>query len=449
MQRNTDMSAGRRDYAAPAGRGRSSNTALRALLDRLQHLGFEVPPLYGSRNNVAGGVPLRLAVAKLLQETAGSETAIKAIRALLREDTPFTLSLTELGSGDAAIDAMQRFCEFLQVEIANSGRNGQHVGICVQSRQLPLQAFQLITNSVPGAGPRYVLLDSSQMTAHGDQRLQSKTDNNWSFLWRNRLAPAPLKPAYGAMVRTACPLLVDEVAASILPVYGIQVPADSAWLPLSLALPRFADDAGEIRWDQLFQALTSGVELVDKTMDSLHWSQAGQQSDARLNRRLAISVTGLGDLVLRRGLNPQDLDALRWLSAIIIRIRKKLWHHSGALARKHGCLPALCRSDPSSDWDDGAHRETWRHHWRVALEKSAVRHRNMLVLSPYSVLPSADYCDAAYTDLLPAIACADAWSFADVPRARSWNLSEYKTFHRRAWAVIQGRKTGTFVAAGV
>jgi hypothetical protein len=385
----------------------------------------------------------------LLQSDAGSATAINAIRVLLEDDTPFTLSLSDLGRGDAAIDALQRCCEFLQAEIANSGRNGECVGVCIHSHQLPLQAFRVIADSIPGAGPRYVLLDSSQMTAHSDPRLQSKTDNNWSFLWRNRMASAPLKPAYGDMVRTACPLLADEVAASVLPVYGIQVPVDSAWLPASLALPRFADDSGEIRWDQLLRALASGVGLVDKMMDRLHWSQADHQADARLNRRLAISITGLGDLVLRRGLDPQDLDALRWLSAIIMRIRKKLWHLSGEMARHDGCLPVLCGSDPSSSWDDNAHRETWRHHWRLALEKSAVRHRNMLVLSPYSVLPTADIRDAAYTDLLPVIALADAWSFADVPHTCNWNLSEYITFHRRAWAVIQGCKSGTLVAARV
>lgn len=449
MQRNTEKSPGRRDHVAPVDQGRSSDSSLPTLVDRLQQLGFEVPPLYGARNHVAGGVPLRLAIRKLLQSAAGSESAIKVIRTLLGEDTPFTLSLSELGAGDTAIHALQRFCDLLQAEIASSGRTGDHVGICMQSGQLPLQAFQLITNSVPGSGPRYVLLDSTQMTATANRRPAPQTDKNWDFLWRNRLAPVPLRPAYGGTIRTACPLLADELAASILPVCGIQVPADSAWFPLSLALPRFTDDAGEISWDRLLRTLTCGVELVDRFIDRLHWSQAGQRSDARLNRRLAISVTGLGDLVLLRGLDPQDLDALRWLSAIVMRIRKKLWHHSGQMARNYGCLPALCRSDPSKGWDDSAHRESWRHHWRIALEKSAVRHRNMLVLSPYSVLPSDGTCDAAYTDLLPAIACADAWSFADVPQAGNWNLSEYKTFHRRAWAVIQGRKTGTFVAAGV
>jgi hypothetical protein len=449
MQRNTDISRGRPGHGAPLGRECISDDSMRALIDRLRRLGFEVPPFYGARHNVAGGVPLQLAVRSLLRSAAGTGTSIDLIRSLLRDHAPFTLSLSDLGSGDAAIDAMQHFCDLLQAEIANSGASGEQVGLCIYSHQLPLQAFQLITRSVPGGGPRYVLLDHSQMTKHGDQRARSGTDKNWSFLWSNRMAPSPLKPAYGAMVRTACPLLADEIAASVLPEYGIQVPADSAWLPVSLALPQFADHAGEIRWDQLLPALTSGVELADRIMDRLHWSTTRHQSDARMNRRLAISITGLGDLVVRRGLAAQDLDALRWLSAIIIRIRQKLWHHSGEMARKHGCLPVLRRSDPSSGWDDSVLRESWRHCWLAALEKSAVRHRNMLVLSPYSVLPSAGRFDAAHTDLLPVIACADAWSFATAPRIRNWTFSDYKVFHRRAWAVIQGCKTGTLIAARV
>jgi len=162
-----------------------------------------------------------------------------------------------------------------------------------------------------------------------------------------------------------------------------------------------------------------------------------------------MSITGLGDLVDRRGLDPANLGTLRWLSAIVVRIRTSLWHRSGQLARNLGCLPALCSSDPSSGWDDSVERENWRRHWQVALEKSAVRHRNMLILSPYSVLPSNGACSAGYTDLLPVVACADAWSFADVPQFPGWSLNEYMVFHTRAWAVIQGCKTGSLVAAGV
>jgi hypothetical protein len=449
MLRNTELSPGRWRNSAPISRERDGDDPLRGLIDRLRQFGFKVSPLCGTRNNVAGGVPMRLSVRNLLRSGSGSEKTINTILTLLGNHTPLTLSLTDLGRGEAAIDALQRCCELLQAQITQHNRSGEHIGICVHSHQLPLQAFQVISRSVTGNGPRYVLLDSLQMTQHSNPRVQAETERNWSILWRDRLASVPLLPAYGATVRTACPLLADEVAASVLPVSGLQVPVDSAWLPMSLPLPHFADDSGEVRWDQLLPALASGVELAEKVMDQLCWSQPGQRSDARLNRRLAMSITGLGDLVVRRGLDPENLATLRWLSAIVVRIRKSLWYRSGQLARNVGCLPALCSSDPSNDWEDSAQRENWRRHWRAALEKSAVRHRNMLILSPYSVLPSSSACSAGYTDLLPAVACADAWSFADVPEFTGWSLNEYKVFHRRAWAVIQGCETDSLIAAGV
>lgn len=446
MLQDTDSSPGRWRNDAPASQGRDGDESLGPQIDRLRQLGFKVPPLCGTRNNVAGGVPMRVSVRNLLRSGTASEIAINAILTLLRGHIPLTLSLTDLGREDAAIDALQRCCEFLQAEIANDKQCGEHLGICVHSHQLPLRAFQEITKSVPGGGPRYVLLGSLQMTPHSSPQVQSGTAQNWSFLWRNRKASVPLKPAYGGTVRTACRLLADEVTASVLPVSGTQVPVDSAWLPLGLPLMHFANDSGELRWDQLLPALASGVELAEKIMDQLCWPQPGQRRDAYLNRRLAMSLTGLGDLAERRGLDPQNLVTLRWLSAIVARIRETLWQRSRQLARNAGCLPALCGNDPSSSWDDNAHRENWRRRWRVALEESAVRHRNMLVISPYSVLP-ANTCSAGYIDLLPLLAYADAWSFADAPEFRGWTLDEYKAFHRRAWAVIQGRKTDTPVAA--
>ena len=448
MQQNTDIASGRRTSTS-VSQERSGEDLLQAQIERLVQLGFNVPPLGGSQNNVAGGVPMQLSVRNLLRSGTASDIAIQAVLALLKDRTPVTLALTDLGSEDTAIRSLQRFCEFLQTEMSKNMLCGDCLGIAMYSHQLPLQAFQVITSSIPGNGPRYVLLDSLQMTQHRNPLVQAETDRNWSFLWRNRASPATLIPAYGASVRTACPLLADEVTASVLPVSGLQVPLDSAWFPLRLPLPHFADGSGEVRWEQLLPALASGVELAETIVDQLCWPQAGQRADAHLNRRLAMSITGLGDLVLRRGCDPRDLASLKWLAAIVVRIRRTLWHRSGKLAQNHGCLPALCGSDPSSGWDDDARRENWRRHWRTAIEKSAVRHRNMLVLSPYCVLPSTSPCSRGYTDLLPVVAHADAWSFADVPDIGGWNLNEYKIFHRRAWAVIQGRITEPFVAAGV
>ena len=449
MLQNTEISPQRRAKCSSVSQQRDGDDSLGPLIERLRLIGFKVPPLCGAHSNVAGGVPMRLSLRNFLQPGPEAERTVNTVLTLLKNQIPLTLSLTDLGRGDAAIVGLQRLCQILQGEIANHNCSGEQIGVCVHSHQLPLQAFQVIAKSFPGNGPRYGFLDSLQMTPHGNQRVQSETDQNWSVLWRNRMASVPLKPAYGAMVRTACPLLTDEDATSVLPVGGIQVPVNSAWFPMSLPLPDFANDAGEIRWEQLLPALASGIDLAEEIMHQLCWAQAAQRTDADLNRRLAMSITGLGDLVDRRGLDPRNLGTLRWLSAIVVRIRTSMWHRSGQLARNLGCLPALGSSDPSSGWNDSAQRENWRRHWRVALEKSAVRHRNMVVLSPYSVLPSSGACSAAYTDLLPAVACADAWSFADVPKLPGWSLHEYKTFHRRAWAVIQGCKTDSLVAAGV
>lgn len=435
--------------SAPVTQVSAGGDSLRPLLERLRELGFDLPLPGGALNNVAGGVPMRLSVRNMLRANTGSDIAISAILGSLKEQIPVMLSLTDLGNEAAAIGNLQEFCELLRNATVTSGQCSEDIGLCIHSHQLPLQAFQLITKSVLGKGSRYILLDSLQMTQHRNPQVQAETDKNWMFLWRSREASSPLRPAYGASVRTGCPLLADEVTASVLPVSGIQVPVDSAWLPLDLALPQFVNDAGDIRWALLLPTLAQGVGLAEQILDRLHWSQAGQRADAYANRRLAISISGLGDLVENRGLDPRDLDTLKWLSFIVGRIRKTLWHRSRQLARSDGCLPALRGADPSSGWDDSAHRENWRQRWQVALEKSAVRNRNMLVLSPYSVLPSTTVSSARYTDLLPVISFADAWSFADAPEFHGWNLNDYKVFHRRAWAVIQGRNTGELIAAGV
>ncbi len=221
MLQNTETSPPRRANSSPVNQRQDGDNALRPLIERLRLTGFRVPPLYGAQSNVAGGVPMRISVCNLLRSGPGAESAVDTVLTQLRDRIPLILSLTDLGSGDAAIDSLQRLCQFLQREIANNKCSGEHFGVCVHAHQLPLRAFQVFAKSFPGNGPRYVLLDSMQMTQHSDRRVQSETEQNWSVLWRDRLASVSLKPAYGATVRTACPLLADEDAAAVLPVCGI------------------------------------------------------------------------------------------------------------------------------------------------------------------------------------------------------------------------------------
>jgi hypothetical protein len=232
-------------------------------------------------------------------------------------------------------------------------------------------------------------------------------------------------------------------------VFGVPVPLDTAWLPLEIDLRRFLDTGGALQRPALRQSLEAGLQLADSLLDKLTWSGGQQASDARQNRRIALLVSGLGDVVKAGGGNPGDLDCLQEVCAIAALLRSVLRQVSVRLARRDGHLPALLRTDPSLRWRDPQHRQHWRQRWQVALHKSATRHRNLLVLSPYSVVPADSRGAAAYTDLLPVLKYADAFSFANPSAFDDWNVKEFKRFHQRAWATIQCRDATSCIAAGV
>jgi hypothetical protein len=256
-------------------------------------------------------------------------------------------------------------------------------------------------------------------------------------------------PAYAASVTTRCPLLGDEAATCILPEGGLQVPAETAWLPLSIDLADFTDGRGRLRWDALGLALERAVDIGDRIYDHLQWPLPQQRNDAWQNRRLAITIAGIGDLVVERGADPADLRCLQWIDRIVDRVHALLWNRSRALAQRTEPLPALMCEAPAVRWDCDIKRSDWDLRWRRAVASSAVRHRNMLVMSPYSVLPRRSAASADYVDLLPVLHHADAFSFA-CPQAEMFRTrQEFVHFHRRAWAVMQRRNAAALVAAGV
>jgi hypothetical protein len=135
------------------------------------------------------------------------------------------------------------------------------------------------------------------------------------------------------------------------------------------------------------------------------------------------------------------------LSGIAARIREVLKDESAKLAALSGPLPALSPADLTTGWLSGSGRELWQNAWQDALRKSAVRHRNLVVMSPASVLPAG--ADPRYADLLPVIAHADAWYFGSPVVLAHGGPAAWRAFHRRARAVIQGTTADSFVAAGV
>ncbi|MEX2496624.1 MAG: hypothetical protein WD448_11070 [Woeseia sp.] len=408
----------------------------------------------GPKGVTAGGVALRVSVGKVLRSPDAAERLMRRVIALLHESVPLTLSLVDLGGDVEATDSLQAFCTTLRRSLAGQGLPTEPVGISLQSHVLPLQAYLLICTAILGHGPRYVLLDSLQMKHHEDARARREADANWTFLWRTRSAApgkvwAAMIPAYAASVTTRCPLLGDEAATAILPAQGLQAPVASAWLPLELDLMDFSDGHGRLRWPALQDALERAVDEGDEILDQLHWPLPEQRSDAWQNRRLAVTVDGVGDLVMQRGADPGNLRCLQWIDSTVARIHEVLWQRSRLRAGATEPLPALLAACPSVRWNCDIKKSDWDSRWRSAVASSAVRHRNLLVMSPYSVLPSRAASVANFIDLLPVLRHADAFSFSQ-PRVRGFrSCDEFANFHRRAWAVMQRRNAASLVAAGV
>jgi hypothetical protein len=160
-------------------------------------------------------------------------------------------------------------------------------------------------------------------------------------------------------------------------------------------------------------------------------------------------ISGVGDLVRMRGNDPGCLECLQWDDGIIRPVRKTLWDRSHFIARETGLLPEMDSSDPSGGLCDHSNRQNWQQRWHLALASSAVRHRNLLVMSPYSVLPESGEDTDRHTDLLPILLHADAYAFDGQPCLSSWSIGHFKRFHTRAWAVMQQVNARSLIAAGV
>jgi hypothetical protein len=206
---------------------------------------------------------------------------------------------------------------------------------------------------------------------------------------------------------------------------------------MQVDLASFANRRGELNNRALREWLQHLVELGETSHDDEHWPTAAMRHDSWLNRRIAITVTGIGDLVKLRCMDPRSFTTLQELSGVLQEVRGVINDYSRQLALQTEYLPALELSVPSRGPGCDTVQLDWQKRWRKALDLAATRHRNMLAISPWSVFPSDEPADGRYGDLLPLLEFADACAFPAPPCLRHWNVNDYKHFHRRAWAILE------------
>ena len=413
------------------------------LCRELQLAGVEVGLPVNHDGALASGVSLSVDAATVCESSSAAAQLRDKVFAVLASGLPLSVSMSQHGAG--AADAFFSVCALLRAAAQDAGAAPAAVEITIPAGWLSPQAAWLARCRHLNEGPLYILPNGPMMRPDETQLQRGCHERFWLQLWHLRKIGL-VRVACAPFVSSRCPLLSGERAQSVTPSVAIQSSIGSAWVPMRLDVSRFADHSGSLRESALEEALCRAVEIGDELHRLISWPTAQMRHDAWLNRRLAIILTGLGDLTRKRKLDPTRFATLEDLCEVVRWAQDILQRRSRHIAAQTGYLPALEQADPSRALPGGEIRDSWRKRWREAVDLVAVRHRNLLVLSPWSVFPADQPADYRYADLLPLLEFANAGTFSDLRSTPHWDLRTFISFHQRAWAVLQQRDIAQHIA---
>jgi len=266
----------------------------------------------------------------------------------------------------------------------------------------------------------------------------------WQRLWELREI-TPLTVVLPTVVSSPCPLLPAEEANALLTPGQVQVPLDTAWIPAEVDVCRYARNNGDMRLAALETALAAAVDSGELRHDTTAWSNASLRHDSWLNRRLAVVLRGWGDLVRLRGADPTKFATLCELQELADFVCATLAARSRALAGDKGYCPALDRAG-ARVLNEGFEMNA---RWRRAIGANALRHRNLVAISPWDVFPSGEPADLRYMNLLPLLGCADSVAFRRDVDIGHWNVNEFKSFYERIGAILRSNTDAQHIAKQV
>jgi hypothetical protein len=408
------------------------------LCRELQISGIDPLLTYTREGGLASGVAMSVDATTIPTAGNAADQFVQQAYDILAAGLPLSVTALRMGTGQEAAMRFGTLCDLLRLAMDRAAAGPAQIEIVCEAGSLAPQQAWLCRSSRLGDGPLYLL--------PGDSLFQhNRHECFWPQLWNLRITKT-VRFACAPVVVSPCRLLSAETASGILPGVALQVPPGSAWLTLRLDISRFANNRGELQQEQFEQALRRSVELGDELHRLVAWPTAQTRHDAWLNRRLAITVTGLGDLLQRQGFDPGCFEALQSLCDVMHSVMRILHGQSRQIAVRRDRLPALLQADPSREMPRGVARDNWHMRWSRAVDAAATGHRNLLVLPLWSIFPRHGPADFRYTDLLPVLGIANACAFSAAPDLYHWTVDEFKRFHQRAWAVLQQRDAAHQIA---
>ena len=385
------------------------------------------------------GATLLLHASETLASMAAAERPREQLVDVLANQVPTGVTVDCLGSKPAA--SFAAVCALLRSAADAAGRDASYISICIDATILEPKCAWETRCTVLGRGTLNLLVGSLLTPPAHCAAARIRQDQFWAQCWQLRESKL-LRTVLAPTISSPCPLLAAELADSVLPPFGLQVPAGTAWVQMPLNIVSFADEQGVVDMTALRLCLQRYLEQGERRHDRTDWPMAATRHDAWLNRRLAILLSGIGDLARLRGYDAGCFHSLQRLSKVLQEVREVVVATSRQLAIQTQPAPVLAMHDTSRSAD-------WQARWHKALEFAAMRHRNLLAMSPWAVFPSAANADSRYCDLLPLLEYADACAFPAPPGWQGWNINKFKQFHHRVSAVLGKRDARQLIAEQV
>ena len=378
-------------------------------------------------------IPLRVDAQVILGGGSAFQQFREQVGNVLSRNLRLSISIAGLDGGPQAGDCLRRVCAGLEACTAPYTPTRELELVIGAGALQPDRAWEIRAGML-GRGPLYLLASERNIRTYLRDRARFRMC--WQALLQLqsercvRLACAPL-------VRSCCPLLTHEVGSVVLPRVAVQAPSHSAWLTRTIDLCRFADSNGVLDRARLRAELHACIDASLAAHRCTEWPTASLRHDSWLNRRLAICVSGIGDLVVRRRQDPRDLACLASLRDALRFIQTALSQRSRHIALSGDAVPAIGRLE--SPHAAGMDQGRWAAHWNAALHEHATACRYALVLSPWSVFPRLSQPDPAFLNLLPILYFADACAFPEPPVVQDWNVKDFIQLYQRTWATLERR----------
>lgn len=285
--------------------------------------------------------------------------------------------------------------------------------------------------------------DSPGNSTRAALRVDAKTFGDGA-LWKELVRASHANPRIDLVLAGEQKPLTDLMGSqkpnTIMPLSLFEAPAGTAWLGMQFDLSTIPAEQIKRGVGHLRKLVRIGARLADNLIDSVPWPSPELHADAVANRRLAAHVTGIGDLVVRHGLDPERHSTLRLVQRWLSLFKRQLLRESLRLAQERGPYPALSAQQLVAALSSRFGEERARQ----IIARRSPRHRQLLALSPYCVFPSepTGFPADAWLNLLPVIRIADNLTMYGSKVRSLVGCGAYERMLRSTWALLRNETHG-------